>query len=539
MKKKKLLSGLLALSIILGCAACNKSEETKKKKKKKKTTTTEATETLEPTETPSESETTESTTEETTTETTTRATSAPTAAPADLDPAFGFGNGTQDDMTDRISQLDRVVAVEKRGNGTSSIGKYYVIFEMPLDWGDPSKGSFYLRSTFSYKDDTSPNTFLCNGYMMYDMLIDYEYRNDVSTRYDTNELECEHRFYGASVPKGLSNTSPEYWEYLTAENAAADFHHIITEFKKLLSGKWIFTGGSKGGQLTMFHSLFYPDDCAVYLPVVAPGGVSDEAPGFFDFIYNEIGNDAYGEAQAAEYRKLVLDFQVEAMKLKPVLADRYYQDGLQQGNVFTDFTTPEILYDMSVLDFATQLWQYYQNFSAVKKVLDLDHSSDEFIEGVYKLILEGNPPMTWAINGEYFAYYVQAATQNGEHDHDFSYIRERLKEEGLEDLLTITEDMEKGILFRMVFTPEMLDHFTYDQSLYNELVKWSHTTKNLVIMVYGGADVWYSMRLPDVTDNPNVHTYVAKEFSHIATIAYLPANEQTEIDNLVMDALGI
>ncbi len=535
MIRKRLLSGLLALTLVLSCVACSKSEETTKKKKKKKTTTTETSESLEPTESPSESETTESTTEATTTESTTES----SAAPADLDPAFGFGTGTQDDMTAKIMQLDRVVAAEKRGNGTTSIGKYYVIFEMPLDWNDPSKGSFYLRSTFSYKDDTAPNTFLCNGYMMYDMLIDYDYRYDVAARYDTNEIECEHRFYGASIPKGLSNSSPEYWEYLTAENAAADFHHIITEFKKILSGKWIFTGGSKGGQLTMFHSHFYPDDCAVYMPFVAPGGVSADAPDFFDFIYNEIGDDAYGKEKAAEYRKLVLDFQVEAMKLKPVLAERYYQAGLDEGDTFTDYTTPEILYDMAVLDFGTQLWQYYQNFSAVQKVMDLDHQSDEFTEGVFKLIIGGNEPNVWATNSEYFAYYVQAATQNGEHEYDFSFIRERLKEEGLEDLLTVTEDMEEGLLYRMVFTPEMVEKFTFDQSLYNELVKWSHTTQDLVIMVYGGADVWYSMRLPDVTDNPNVHIYVAKEFSHVATIDSLPVNEQTEIDTLVKEALGI
>ena len=148
MIRKRLLSGLLALTLVLSCVACSKSEETTKKKKKKKTTTTETSESLEPTESPSESETTESTTEATTTESTTES----SAAPADLDPAFGFGTGTQDDMTAKIMQLDRVVAAEKRGNGTTSIGKYYVIFEMPLDWNDPSKGSFYLRSTFSYKE---------------------------------------------------------------------------------------------------------------------------------------------------------------------------------------------------------------------------------------------------------------------------------------------------------------------------------------------------------------------------------------------------
>ncbi|MBO4928370.1 MAG: hypothetical protein J5379_09005 [Clostridiales bacterium] len=544
MHKRKWLALLLAAAIALGSTACSKTEETKKKKKKTKKTT-EITETTdEPSITTSESSETSDTSEtEAPTDTSATDTSAdvsvPDGAKIPIGPAFGFGYGAQDDMTARLLNLDRVVAAEKRATGNSNLAKYYVIFEMPLDWNDPDGETFLLRTTFTHYSDDAPNTFLCNGYMMYDQIIDFVYRYDVASRYNTNEIECEFRFFGASVPDGLSTSSTDLWQYLTAENAAADFHHIITQFKTILSGKWIFTGASKGGQLTHFQSHFYPDDADVYFSMVAPGGCSPEAPDFFDNIYTEIGNDAFGEDRAKKDRDLVLQFQIEAMKLKPVLADRYYQQGLADGCIFNEFTTPEILYDMVVLEFATTTWQYYQDFTTISDILSMDRVGTSFEDAVFDLLYNTNEPYIWATNSIYFPYYVQAATQNGEHEYDFSFIREALRKEGLEDLLTVTEDMESGLLFKMVFTDEQLAMFTFDDQLYEDMVEWSHTVEKPVIMFYGGTDVWYEVRLPDVTDNPNVHIYVDKNGSHQAALYNLTSDEQAEMDRIVKDALGI
>ena len=169
----------------------------------------------------------------------------------------------------------------------------------------------------------------------------------------------------------------------------------------------------------------------------------------------------------------------------------------------------------------------------------MDRTGTDFEDAVYRLLYNTNEPYIWATNSIYFPYYVQAATQNGEHEYDFSFIREALKKEGLEDLLTVTEDMEKGLLFKMVFTDEQLAAFTFDDQLYADMVEWSHTVEKPVIMFYGGTDVWYEVRLPDVTDNPNVHIYVDKMGSHQADLDNLTTDEQAEMDQIVMDALGI
>ncbi|MBO4474085.1 MAG: hypothetical protein J5750_04145 [Clostridiales bacterium] len=536
---KKILSILLTLALILGSAACSKSDETTKKKKKtKKTTTTEETDdTDDTTDEPSESTDEPTETSEDPTETT-RDPNLPEGQKVALPDEIGFGSGTQNDMTKKLLELDRVVAAEYRGKPISN-DRYFVVFEMPLDWKNPDAGTFFLRTGFTYVSDDTATNFSCNGYMMNDIYFDYDFRSEIGERYDLNQIDCEYRFFGASVPEGLDNTSTDLWEYLTAANAAADFHHIIEQFKTFLTGKWAFTGGSKGGQLTHFQSYFYPDDCDLYFSFVAPGGVSPEAPDFFDNIYTTIGNEAYGEEQAAAYRDLVLQFQVEAMKLKPQLAERYYQDGLDMGCVFTDYTTPEILYDMAVLEFATITWQYSQDFSSIEQALAMDKSSQEFADEVYDLLFIANDPSTWSMSTPFYPYYIQAATENGEHEYDFSFIREALKKEGLEDLLTVTEDMESGLLYRMVFTPEQLATFTFNYSLYDAMVEWSHTTEKTVIMFYGGSDVWYAMRLPDVTDNPNVHIYVDQKASHIGSFTGLPSSERAEIDGLVSRTLDL
>ncbi len=481
------------------------------------------------------SETTSDTTSETTTvsEETTEPFPIPEGAKAPINPEMGFGDGSQNDMTARLLELDGVVAAEMLYQMNEG-GVYMVIFEVPLDWEQPDTGTFHLRTILNLSSESKPTTFLCNGYMLSSMSA-----LDLTAMYfETNSIECEHRFFGASVPDGLNIDSTELWEYLTVENAAHDFHFIIEQYKQILPEKWIFTGSSKGGQVTCYQSCYYPDDCDVYISYVAPGGGARQMKGFYEHIYTDIGNKAYGEEKGKYYRDIMLEFQIEALKLKEELAPRYYQHGLDEGAVYREFATPEIVYDLAVLEFATATWQYFRNFESIENVLAMDRNSDEFKDAVLVLLCSVNSPSVFSANSPLFPYYVQAATQNGENRITFSYIREALIEQNLEDLLTVTEDMEDDLFFRIQFTPEQLEQFTFhgDEN-YKKLVNWSHTTTCTVIMIYGGEDVWYTDRLPDVTDNENVHIYVAEECSHNTSLYDLPFDESMEMREIVEKAL--
>ena len=66
----------------------------------------------------------------------------------------------------------------------------------------------------------------------------------------------------------------------------------------------------------------------VYLAYVAPcsDGLDDER--FYDNVYNTIGNEAFGEEQAKNYRDMILAFQVEAMRYKNDLMPKYEKNKL-------------------------------------------------------------------------------------------------------------------------------------------------------------------------------------------------------------------
>lgn len=517
MFRKKIISLLLAASMLLPICSCHIGDI------KTSTQTTTTTTTIEETEVTSSS-------------------SIEEPEPFATESTIQTGPVEGATLEDKLNKLERIKSIEKldvlrddKEGRTSMKEKYIVFFDLPLDWNDPSKGTFPLRTIFSYIDDNATNTFLCDGYFIYDMDVSrFDFRRDLSWFYNTNEVQIEHRFYGESVPEGLSIDSLDYWEYLTDENASEDFHFIITQFKRILTGKSMFTGSSKGGQLTHMQSYFHPEDADAFVSFVAPGGSEQDAPDFFDYIYTEIGDTAYGKDKAKKYRDMVLDFQVEAIKNRDELAQRYYDRGVKDGCVFTDFTTPDILYDMAVLEFATITWQYYQDFDDIKKVLNNKGSkSSEHLDKILDILYENNPASIWAHNSEYFAYYVQAATQNGEHEYDFSFLREALAKDGSGAKLAVTQDMEKGLLFRMVFTPEQYETFRFDPTIYNNMVKWSHETDSLVLMVYGQADVWYSVRLPDVSDNENIHIFKLPHTSHITSFERMDKDMANEVEKLL------
>ena len=436
-------------------------------------------------------------------------------------------------IEEQLMELDGVVSVEELEYSSISdtdARNFMVIFEQPLDWSDPSAGTFEQRVQFVYTGAVT-SEFYVGGYLLPDdFYLKYgDMLGVFASQTGSNFVNAEYRFFGESVPEGLDNSKPDYWNYLTNYNAACDFHHIFEQFDRILSPNgWVMTGGSKGGMATMLQSMYFPDDAAIYVPFVAPYSDGPQAEDFFDNIYETIGDEKYGPEKAAEYRDLVLEFQVEAIKHRDELQQRYYDYGIESGAVFSDYTTPEILYDMAVLEFATATWQYYQGFSSISKVLDMK-GSDDCADRILDLLIDANEPDTWSMNTVYFPYYIQAKMEMGEHEYDFSFLREALEKDGSGAELVITEDMEDMLLYKMTMTPEVFDAITYDSTSRDMLIKWEKETDCQVIQLFGGADVWYAMRLPDVPDRDNFITIVVPYAAHsniyLEDLSYEEADE--------------
>ena len=412
-------------------------------------------------------------------------------------------------------------------------------FEQPLDWANPSAGTFEQRVQVCYQEGRV-NEFLVNGYMLLDDNLPMGSTLDSYSRTNsTNLINVEYRFYGKSKPTGLSNTSPKYWNYLTSYNAACDFHHIYTELKKIIPGKWLMTGTSKGGVATMIQSMYFPEDADIYMPQIAPVMDGPQAKGFFSRMYETIGEESFGPDISAGYRQLVLDFQIEAIKNRDALQNKVYDLLIASGNSYTDYATPEIIFDMTVLDFATNVWLYGNVFPRIAETLE-KKGEDDYLDALVNTLLSpsGSPINTSGEGQDIFAYYVQCATDLGYYGLDFSYLRAALEKDGSGAHLTVTEDMEDMLFYKVRVVPEVLDTIKYDSSVRDGLIKWSQTTTCQVLLLYGDNDAWYSMRLPDVPNHDNFHTYVAKGVAHEYVLSRLPLSEQIEAKKILNDALA-
>ena len=203
--------------------------------------------------------------------------------------------------TERIAQLkslDGVTDVKAVFNINMHVfaEKYMVTFEQPLDWNDPSKGTFPQRVEVSINRNPRINVMETNGYCLNDKLSKFAFLmasvQETVYLFDGNYINVEQRFFGDSRPSDMSNESTEYWEYLTSENSANDYHKIYTELSSVLGEKWIAQGTSRGGLMCNTFGYYFPDDMSVYLAYVAPCSEGlDEDKRFYDFVYNEIEDE--------------------------------------------------------------------------------------------------------------------------------------------------------------------------------------------------------------------------------------------------------
>ena len=143
------------------------------------------------------------------------------------------------------------------------------------------------------------------------------------------------------------------------------------------------------------------------------------------------------------------------------------------------------------------------------------------------MLLQVQAPVDWSSNFMAWPYYVNAATTYGQYHYDFSYLRNALAEAGMEDTLSVTEDMEDGLLWRLVFTEAQREAFFYHGSFASSLTAFENTTNAKILMVFGATDPWISLRIPE-TNNPNVAVFVHPTAPHSANISSMPEEMRNE-----------
>lgn len=374
--------------------------------------------------------------------------------------------------------------------------KYVTYFTQPLDHRHPEKGSFRQRVIVSHVGFDRPTVIVTEGYGAAYALRS-QYREELSKLLNANMIFVEYRYFLESTPE------PKDWQYLTAENSADDLHAIITAFKNIYPGKWIATGISKGGQTTLLYRTFYPDDVDISVPYVAPLCYGVEDGRHEPFLH---------KVSTPENRKIIEDFQLEALKRKATLLPRFEKYCSEKNY---SFRAPiEEIYDYSVLEYSFALWQWGTPISSIPATTASD---DE----IFSHLLAISEPGYFTADSPNASFFVQAARELGYYGYDVQPFKQYLSIQSSE-----------GYLHRLML-PEELKDMPFDKTLSKKITKFLKKQDPKMIFIYGQNDPWTAAGVTWLKNKKNIHVFIQPNGSHLARISTLPEKEKKEVMELI------
>ena len=378
--------------------------------------------------------------------------------------------------------------------------KYVTYFAQPLDHRHPEKGSFRQRVIVSHVGFDRPTVIVTEGYGAAYALRS-QYREELSKLLNANMIFVEYRYFLESTPE------PKDWQYLTAENSADDLHAITTAFKNIYPGKWIATGISKGGQTTLLYRTFYPDDVDISVPYVAPLCYGVEDGRHEPFLH---------KVSTPENRKIIEDFQLEALKRKATLLPRFEKYCSEKNY---SFRAPiEEIYDYSVLEYSFALWQWGTPISSIPATTASD---DE----IFSHLLAISEPGYFTADSPNASFFVQAARELGYYGYDVQPFKQHLSIQSSE-----------GYLHRLML-PEELKDMPFDKTLSKKITKFLKKQDPKMIFIYGQNDPWTAAGVTWLKNKKNIHVFIQPNGSHLARISTLPEAEKAEVMELINEWL--
>ena len=326
---------------------------------------------------------------------------------------------------------------------------FQIDISQPVDHAEPSAGTFSQRLYLSHRSEESPMVFYTSGYG-----ISRNSEVELTALLQGNQIMLVHRFFPAAVP-------PD-WKYLTIRQAAGDQHRIREALRELYPGKWISTGGSKGGMTALFYRRFHPDDVDATVAYVAPIMPFPDDPRFAPF-FQTVGS--------ADCRQKLLDFQRLVLSRRTQLMPLFRQHAVSQGYVFS-IVPEEEAFEYCALEYPFAFWQYGQEADCAN--IPPDTVSDQ---GALDHL--GAVSSAYYYSDQGFLYFqplfYQAYTEIGY----CPYIYDQVK-----DLLQfVTQPDYRAFAPRgvdLVFRPEVMQ----------DVIPWLQTQGQRIIYIYGGIDPW-------------------------------------------------
>jgi hypothetical protein len=362
--------------------------------------------------------------------------------------------------------------------------KYQVYFSQPMDHFNPQSPTFTQKLYIGLIDKTSPTVVETEGYSGRTKLC------ELADLLKANYINVEHRYFGDSVPAD----SIIDWRFMNIEQAANDHHKIIQLFKGFFNSEWISTGISKGGQTTIYHSYFFPDDVDVRVPYVAPITFGKADKRLWAFLES---------VSTKECRDRVTDFQKLILENRDSIMVYLEKEAAKDSMTFSIGLNAALEY--SVLEYSFAFWQWEDgdcskipgDTSSIKELWDHlnkvsgpDFFSDQDIE-------------------DYIPFFYQSFTQTGFYDYDIAPFGDLIK----------YVDGSNDVFFKGKIN-EPYDH----QSMKN-VAKYVREDANNFLFIYGEFDPW-TATAADLTGKTNSIKMIHPEGSHRTRIKHFSDDDK-------------
>lgn len=414
-------------------------------------------------------------------------------------------------VLEKLKQLPQVSDVQK--TGVDFFDEHYQFwFEQPIDHTDPSKGTFKQKVFLGHKNQAALVVAELEGYS-----AGAGNAGELTRLFNTNQLTIEHRFFDKSVPVGGIP-----WDYLTIKQAAADQHEIIQAIRKNIypESKWISTGISKGGQTTIFHRYFYPDDVDVSVPYVAPLNLEYVDPRLEKFLEKVGANKVSfmdvmaGGDTKPDCRWNVRDFQILCFQNQEKLVPMLEELAQEKGYTYNRAGGVKRALQLIILEYPFSFWQWGGNCDEIPASDGVDMnlvfdylmriSSPDFFDD--KSIVRLQP------------FFYGALTEMGMYDYNIKPFKKYL-------------DDKKNIDFSFAM-PDGVALKPFNAKQMKDINTWLQTDARNILFVYGGKDPWFATGV-DLKGNWNCRKYVRGDMDHRCRIKdFDPVSKEDLIDTL-------
>ncbi len=404
---------------------------------------------------------------------------------------------TETGLLKTLKTFKEIAEIKEIKTDTTYREGYEILITQPIDHKNPKSKTFTQKIYLSHSDFSKPMVFVTEGYA-----ANRSSKTELARILDANQIIVEHRYFGKSIPENLE------WKYLTIEQAANDHHLIVELFKKLYKGKWINSGVSKGGQTTLYHRYFFPDDVDASVPYVAPINLAQEDPRIYMFL-NSVGTE--------ECREKIRKFQRAFLSKRDEVRNLLMKDA-EQGQIRFAWDYDFVLEYMT-LEYSFAFWQWGQT-----KCEEIP-SPDASAEDLYNHMKASNPLyfFTEQAMKDFGSFYVQAYNEIGYYGYDLTPFK---------DLLSEIKDGSNIML-----VPEGAK-IEYNCSSMQKVNTWLQKHANNILYIYGGNDTWSATSVQLLGENNSVKM-VKKGGAHGTNIRSFEGEEKELIYSTLENWLGI